>query len=136
MEDSELKLTNKVINFESEIEDWEGFIQEHYGEKECQTQPQSREVSSKEPTKKKMKITYDHNGNGQETEKTDFFRNYGDPHRMFVQAMMKRYSITVSEFDQLFETICKNCNIHLDAFTKTDRQKALIWSKELRQFTI
>ena len=122
MEDSEMKSTNKV----GELEDWEGFIQEHYGEKNRQIQPQSREVSAKETTKKKMKMTYDHNANGQETEETDFFRTYGDPHRMFVQAMMKQYSIAVSDFNKLFETICKNCNIHLDAFTKSDKQKALI----------
>ena len=82
------------------MEDWEGFIQEHYGEKECQTQPQSREVSTKEPTKKKMKMTYDHNANGQETEKPDVFKTYGDPHRMFVHVIMKRYCIASSLLEQ------------------------------------
>jgi hypothetical protein len=116
MENSELKSTNKLINFESEIEDWEGFIQKHYGEKKCQNQPQFKEVYAKEPTKKKMKMTYDHNANGQESEKPDVFRNYGNPHRMFVQAMMNRCTITVPEFNQLFEMICKNCNIQLDTY--------------------
>ena len=51
-----------VDNFEnSEIEDWEGFIQENYGEKNCQNQPQSKEVSAIEPAKKRMKMTYDSN---------------------------------------------------------------------------
>jgi hypothetical protein len=36
-----------VDNFEnSEIEDWEGFIHENYGEKSCQNQPQFKEVSA------------------------------------------------------------------------------------------
>ena len=49
-----------VDNFENtEIEDWEGFIQENYGEKNCQ--PQSKEVSAIEPAKKRMKMTYDSN---------------------------------------------------------------------------
>ena len=52
-----------VNNFEnSEIEDWEGFIQENYDEKIYQNQPQSKvskEVSAIEPAKKKMKMTYD-----------------------------------------------------------------------------
>ena len=49
-----------VDNFEnSEIEDWEGFIKENYGEKNCQNQPQSKEVSAIEPAKKKMKMTDD-----------------------------------------------------------------------------
>ena len=51
-----------VDNFEnSEIEDWEGFIQENYVEKICQNQPQSKEVSAIEPAKKRMKMTYDSN---------------------------------------------------------------------------
>ena len=51
-----------VDNFEnSEIEDWEGFIQKNYGEKNCQNQPQSKEVSAIEPAKKRMKMTYDSN---------------------------------------------------------------------------
>ena len=119
MENSELKSTDTLINFESEseIEDWEGFIQEHYGEKKCHNQPQSKEVSVKEPTKKKMKMTYDHNAYGQEAEEPDFFGTYGDPHRMFVQAMMNRCcTIAVSDFNKLFEMICKNCNIQLDTY--------------------
>ena len=52
----------QVDNFEnSEIEDWEGFIQENYVEKNCQNQPQSEEVSAMEPAKKRMKMTYDSN---------------------------------------------------------------------------
>ena len=51
-----------VDNFEkSEIEDWEGFIQENYGEKNCQNQPHSKEVSAIEPAKKRMKINHDSN---------------------------------------------------------------------------
>ena len=49
-----------VDNFENrEIEDWDGFIQKNYGEKICQNQPESIEVSAIEPAKKKMKTTYD-----------------------------------------------------------------------------
>ena len=67
-----------------------------------------------------------HNGQVQETEKPDVFGTYGDPHRMFVQAMMNRCTIAASEFSPLFEMICKNCNIQLDTYTKGDKQKALI----------
>ena len=67
-----------------------------------------------------------HNGQVQETEEPDVFGTYGDPHRMFVQAMMNRCTIAASEFSPLFEMICKNCNIQLDTYTKGDKQKALI----------
>ena len=62
----------------------------------------------------------------QETEEPDVFGTYGDPHRMFVQAMMNRCTIAASEFSPLFEMICKNCNIQLDTYAKGDKQKALI----------
>jgi len=67
-----------------------------------------------------------HNGQVQETEEPDVFGTYGDPHRMFVQAMMNRCTIPASEFSPLFEMICKNNNIQLDTYTKGDKQKALI----------
>ena len=67
-----------------------------------------------------------HNGQVQEIEEPDVFGTYGDPHRMFVQAMMNRCTIAASEFSPLFEMICKNCNIQLDTYTKGDKQKALI----------
>lgn len=54
------------------------------------------------------------------------FETYGDPHRMFVQSMMNRCIITATEFNQLFEMICKNCNIHLDNYNKSTYQKTLI----------
>ena len=68
----------------------------------------------------------DHTGQVQEAEEPDVFGNYGDPHRMFVQAMMNRCTIAASDFNQLFEMICKNCNIQLDTYSKADKQKALI----------
>ena len=46
-------------NSNSEDEDWEGFIQEHYGENFFQNSLHSKEVSAIEPAKKKMKMTYD-----------------------------------------------------------------------------
>ena len=61
-------LKSDIENFESmmhnsnsENEDWEGFIQESYGENFSQNQPQSEEVSAMEPAKKRMKMTYDSN---------------------------------------------------------------------------
>ena len=79
-------------------------------------------------SKIKMSQVYNgtHNGQVQETEELDVFGTYGDPHRMFVQAMMNRCTIAASEFSPLFEMICKNCNIQLDTYTKGDKQKALI----------
>ena len=67
-----------------------------------------------------------HNGQVQETEEPDVFGTYGDPHRMFVQAMMNRCTMAASEFNQLFEMICKNCNIQMDTYTKSEKQRLLI----------
>ena len=53
-----LYFENIMHNSNSEDEDWEGFIQEHYGEKIFQNSPHS-EVYAIEPAKKKMKMTYD-----------------------------------------------------------------------------
>ena len=72
MENFELKLTNKVINFESELDDWEGFIQEHYGEKKIQNQPHSKEVSAIKPAKKKMKMTYNFSKSTDHDSNLDF----------------------------------------------------------------
>lgn len=66
------------------------------------------------------------NGQVQETEEPDVFGTYGDPHRMFVQAMMNRCTIAASDFNPLFEMICKNCNIQLDTYSKAEKQRALI----------
>ena len=66
------------------------------------------------------------NGHVQETEEPDVFGNYGDPHRMFVQAMMNRCTMAASEFNQLFDLICKNCNIQTDTYTKSEKQRLLI----------
>ena len=66
------------------------------------------------------------NGHVQETEEPDVFGTYGDLHRMFVQAMMNRCTMAASEFTQLFEMICKNCNIQLDTYSKSEKQRLLI----------
>ena len=66
------------------------------------------------------------NGQVQETEEPDVFAKYGDLHRMFVQVMMNRCTMPASEFNQLFELICKNCNIQLDTYTKSEKQRLLI----------
>lgn len=66
------------------------------------------------------------NGQVRETEEPDVFAKYGDLHRMFVQVMMNRCTMPASEFTQLFELICKNCNIQLDTYTKSEKQRLLI----------
>jgi len=45
-------------------------------------------------------------------------KNYGKPHRMFVQAMLTRGIISSTDLKALFELICKRCDIVLPAETK------------------
>merc|ERR550534_1743403 len=40
--------------------------------------------------------------------------------------MMNRCTMAASEFTQLFEMICKNCNIQLDTYSKSEKQRLLI----------
>ena len=42
------------------------------------------------------------------------------------QAMMNRCTMAASEFTQLFDLICKNCNIQMDTYTKSEKQRLLI----------
>lgn len=44
-------------------------------------------------------------------------KNYGKPHRMFVQAMLTRGIISSRDLKELFELICKRCDIELPADT-------------------
>merc|ERR1712223_360050 len=68
------------------------------------------------------------NGNGSQngTDEDAIFSIYGDPHRMFVQAMMSRSIISATEFTALFELIFKKRNIQMRLGNIGERQKTFI----------
>ena len=73
-------------------------------------------------------MTQHRNGSQNEVDEDAIFSIYGDPHRMFVQAMMSRSIISATEFNALFELIFKKCNVEMRLGNIGDRQKAFILS--------